>query len=107
MGPAASSTTTSPSRRTSRRSSRRSSPPRGSLSARSFPAAPTGPDVEDTIDRVRTHLADDLDTAGALAAIDAWADDVLAHRGGTGWTADGPTRLADAADALLGVVLRT
>jgi hypothetical protein len=31
---------------------------------------------------------------------------VLLRRGGEGWTADGPTRLADAADALLGVTLR-
>ena len=69
-------------------------------------AAPTGPDPEDTIARVRAHLADDLDTPGALAAIDAWADEVLLRRGGEGWTADGPTRLADAADALLGVTLR-
>ncbi|MEJ2887538.1 cysteine--1-D-myo-inosityl 2-amino-2-deoxy-alpha-D-glucopyranoside ligase [Actinomycetospora aeridis] len=69
-------------------------------------ASPTGPDPEDTIARVRAHLADDLDTPGALAALDAWADEVLGRRESTGWTPDGPARVADAVDALLGVPLR-
>ena len=49
---------------------------------------------------VRERLADDLDAPGALAAVDAWADAVLAAPGGT----DGPL-VRDTVDALLGVAL--
>ena len=49
---------------------------------------------------VRQRLADDLDAPGALAAVDAWADAVLAAPGGT----DGPL-VRDTVDALLGIVL--
>ena len=49
---------------------------------------------------VRERLADDLDAPGALAAIDAWADAVLAAPGGT----DGPL-VRDTVDALLGIAL--
>jgi L-cysteine:1D-myo-inositol 2-amino-2-deoxy-alpha-D-glucopyranoside ligase len=62
-----------------------------------------GPDAgftDDTIDRVRRHLADDLDTSSALAALDAWADEALTRRGGD---RESPARLAAALDALLGV----
>ena len=49
---------------------------------------------------VRQRLADDLDAPGALAAVDAWADAVLASPGGT----DGPL-VRDTVDALLGIAL--
>ena len=54
---------------------------------------------------IRTHLADDLDSPGALAAVDAWADETLTRRGGTGWSPDAPAAMARAVDALLGVAL--
>ena len=41
-------------------------------------AAPSGPDGEAEIERLRTHLANDLDTPRALAAIDAWAAELPA-----------------------------
>ncbi len=49
---------------------------------------------------VRGRLADGLDAPGALAAVDAWADAVLAAPGGT----DGPL-VRDTVDALLGIAL--
>jgi L-cysteine:1D-myo-inositol 2-amino-2-deoxy-alpha-D-glucopyranoside ligase len=49
---------------------------------------------------VRERLANDLDAPGALAAVDAWADAVLAAPGGT----DGPL-VRDTVDALLGIAL--
>ena len=49
---------------------------------------------------VRERLANDLDAPGALAAVDAWADAVLAAPGGT----DGPV-VRDTVDALLGIAL--
>jgi L-cysteine:1D-myo-inositol 2-amino-2-deoxy-alpha-D-glucopyranoside ligase len=61
-----------------------------------------GPAAEDTVTRLRTHLADDLDTPGALAAVDAWADEAVTRRGrDTG----APALIRDAVDALLGVAL--
>ncbi|GAC56085.1 cysteine--1D-myo-inosityl 2-amino-2-deoxy-alpha-D-glucopyranoside ligase MshC [Gordonia hirsuta DSM 44140 = NBRC 16056] len=65
--------------------------------------APRGPDAAETIGRVRTHLANDLDTPKALAALDAWAKDTLT---GLGASASAPGQIADAVDALLGVDLR-
>ena len=62
----------------------------------------TGPDPQDVVLRVRTHLADDLDTPRALAAIDGWVTDV---ERGIGSTSDAGARIADAVDALLGVEL--
>jgi L-cysteine:1D-myo-inositol 2-amino-2-deoxy-alpha-D-glucopyranoside ligase len=67
-------------------------------------ALDAGPDATDTIDRLRTHLADDLDTPRALAAVDAWADEALTRHG---TNADAPGAMADAVDALLGVTLRS
>jgi L-cysteine:1D-myo-inositol 2-amino-2-deoxy-alpha-D-glucopyranoside ligase len=52
---------------------------------------------------VRVHLADDLDSPGALAAVDAWADEAL-RRPSSG-VADAGSRVAEAVDALLGVAL--
>ena len=48
-------------------------------------------------------LADDLDTPGALALVDAWADAALAGAGETG----APRLMAATVDALLGVDLST
>jgi L-cysteine:1D-myo-inositol 2-amino-2-deoxy-alpha-D-glucopyranoside ligase len=62
----------------------------------------SAPDVEDTVRRLRDHLADDLDTPAALAAVDAWAADALAH-GGRDERA--PALIRVAVDALLGVRL--
>ncbi|UQE76733.1 MULTISPECIES: cysteine--1-D-myo-inosityl 2-amino-2-deoxy-alpha-D-glucopyranoside ligase [unclassified Gordonia (in: high G+C Gram-positive bacteria)] len=66
-------------------------------------ALPTGPDAEATVERVRAHLANDLDTPKALDALDAWAGDALA---GLGSSTEAPDRIAGVVDALLGVDLR-
>jgi L-cysteine:1D-myo-inositol 2-amino-2-deoxy-alpha-D-glucopyranoside ligase len=62
----------------------------------------TAPSAEDTVRRLRDHLADDLDTPNALAAVDAWARDAL-DRAGT--DAGAPGLVRDAVDALLGIEL--
>ena len=58
--------------------------------------------AEDTVARVRQHLADDLDSAKALDTIDAWAHDAVTL-GGSDPAAPGLVSLA--VDALLGVKL--
>jgi L-cysteine:1D-myo-inositol 2-amino-2-deoxy-alpha-D-glucopyranoside ligase len=65
---------------------------RAAVSCESGPAA--GP----VLDRVRDRIAADLDTPGALAAIDGWAAAEGADR-------DAPALVRDIADALLGVEL--
>ncbi|MBV9011029.1 MAG: cysteine--1-D-myo-inosityl 2-amino-2-deoxy-alpha-D-glucopyranoside ligase [Pseudonocardiales bacterium] len=65
-------------------------------------ALPTGVPTEDTVRRLRAHLADDLDTPGALAALDAWATETLTRRGRD---VNAPVHLQAAVDALLGIVL--
>ena len=65
-------------------------------------ALPSGPAAADTVARLRDHLSDDLDTPGALAAVDAWAQDALRHGGAD---RDAPAWVRDAVDALLGVQL--
>jgi L-cysteine:1D-myo-inositol 2-amino-2-deoxy-alpha-D-glucopyranoside ligase len=59
-----------------------------------------GPSVEDTMATVRAQVADDLDTPGALAAVDRWATESLT-RGGSDPAAPGV--LARLLDRLLGV----
>ncbi|WP_032391422.1 cysteine--1-D-myo-inosityl 2-amino-2-deoxy-alpha-D-glucopyranoside ligase [Rhodococcoides fascians] len=59
--------------------------------------------ADDVVNRLRQHLADDLDTPKALDALDAWASFAV-ERGGSDATA--PGTFADAVDALLGVPLR-
>jgi L-cysteine:1D-myo-inositol 2-amino-2-deoxy-alpha-D-glucopyranoside ligase len=59
--------------------------------------------AQDVLAAVRARLADDLDAPGAVAAVDAWADAVLAAPGGPA-PADAAL-VRDAADALLGVAL--
>jgi L-cysteine:1D-myo-inositol 2-amino-2-deoxy-alpha-D-glucopyranoside ligase len=63
---------------------------------------PATPSAEDTVRRLREHLADDLDTPAALTAVDAWAAEAL-NRSGTDAGAAGLVR--DAVDALLGIEL--
>ena len=67
---------------------------RSALSVNSAPAA------ADVVEAVRDRVADDLDTPGALVAVDAWAKLTLT-RGGTDGTAAGV--LARALDAILGI----
>jgi L-cysteine:1D-myo-inositol 2-amino-2-deoxy-alpha-D-glucopyranoside ligase len=65
-------------------------------------ALDAAPDATELVARLRTHLADDLDTPRALAAVDAWAARARERRG------DDPTAprsVRDAIDALLGVEL--
>jgi L-cysteine:1D-myo-inositol 2-amino-2-deoxy-alpha-D-glucopyranoside ligase len=59
--------------------------------------------ADDVVMRLRQHLADDLDTAKALDALDAWASFAV-ERGGSDVSA--PGAFADAVDALLGIPLR-
>ena len=66
-------------------------------------ALSTGPSAEDTVARLRQHLADDLDTPKAIDAVDGWATRALEH-GGSDTSA--PALFADAVDALLGISLR-
>src|SRR5829696_4961147 len=59
-------------------------------------ARDAGPDGAGLVAVLRERLADDLDTAGALAAVDAWA-------AGEGTDVAAPALVRDAVDALLGV----
>ncbi|NES13094.1 MULTISPECIES: cysteine--1-D-myo-inosityl 2-amino-2-deoxy-alpha-D-glucopyranoside ligase [Micromonospora] len=65
-------------------------------------AAPAGPAGDELLAGVRARLADDLDTAGAIAVADAWADQALA---GVADDAGAPRLFADTVDALLGIRL--
>ncbi|MGH3854685.1 MAG: cysteine--1-D-myo-inosityl 2-amino-2-deoxy-alpha-D-glucopyranoside ligase [Pseudonocardiaceae bacterium] len=65
-------------------------------------ALPAGAPAGDVVARLRAHLADDLDTPGALAAVDAWATGTLTGRDRD---ADAPALLSTAVDALLGIAL--
>ncbi|GAA2162421.1 cysteine--1-D-myo-inosityl 2-amino-2-deoxy-alpha-D-glucopyranoside ligase [Pedococcus bigeumensis] len=58
------------------------------------------PDSDEVVEAIRTRVADDLDTPGALAAVDRWARQTLT-RGGSDSTSAGV--LARALDAILGV----
>ncbi|MGW0480231.1 cysteine--1-D-myo-inosityl 2-amino-2-deoxy-alpha-D-glucopyranoside ligase [Nonomuraea sp. NPDC003214] len=69
---------------------------------RSAVALATAPPAGDVLAAVRERLADDLDAPGALAAVDAWAEEALAGRG----TDPGaPALVRDLTDALLGIAL--
>ncbi|MBE1490319.1 cysteine--1-D-myo-inosityl 2-amino-2-deoxy-alpha-D-glucopyranoside ligase [Plantactinospora soyae] len=65
-------------------------------------AAPLGAPGPDLLAGVRDRLADDLDTPGALAVMDRWADATLAH---TGTDPAAPDLAAATVDALLGIRL--
>jgi L-cysteine:1D-myo-inositol 2-amino-2-deoxy-alpha-D-glucopyranoside ligase len=64
--------------------------------------ARSGPSGADLLAGVRARLADDLDTPGALALVDAWADAAFA---GSGDDPAAPSLVATTVDALLGVAL--
>jgi len=59
-----------------------------------------GPSAETTVERVRELVANDLDTPGALAAVDRWAHECLT-RGGEDPAA--PGLVGRLLDALLGI----
>jgi L-cysteine:1D-myo-inositol 2-amino-2-deoxy-alpha-D-glucopyranoside ligase len=61
----------------------------------------SAPPAEPVLDLVRDRLADDLDTAGAIAAVDQWAAD----QPGPDANRDAPALVANLVDALLGVRL--
>ncbi|WP_433686275.1 cysteine--1-D-myo-inosityl 2-amino-2-deoxy-alpha-D-glucopyranoside ligase [Micromonospora carbonacea] len=65
-------------------------------------AAPSGPSGQDFLAGVRERLGDDLDTPGALALADDWAECALA---GTGTDPEAPALFATTVDALLGIRL--
>ncbi|MEU6076293.1 cysteine--1-D-myo-inosityl 2-amino-2-deoxy-alpha-D-glucopyranoside ligase [Micromonospora sp. NPDC047074] len=65
-------------------------------------AAPAGPSGEDFLAGVRARLADDLDSPGALALADEWAEATLA---GTAPDPTAPALFATTLDALLGLRL--
>ncbi len=65
-------------------------------------ALDAGPAADDLVLRLRTHLADDLDTPAALAAVDGWAAEALERRGTDPMA---PALVRTALDALLGVEL--
>jgi len=69
---------------------------------RAATAATAGPSGAQALAAVRERLADDLDTEGALRAVDAWADAALA---GEGTDTGAPALVAGTVDALLGVAL--
>ncbi|MBG0567454.1 cysteine--1-D-myo-inosityl 2-amino-2-deoxy-alpha-D-glucopyranoside ligase [Actinoplanes aureus] len=65
-------------------------------------AAPAGPSGAGLLGAVREALADDLDTPGVLALVDAWAEAALA---GAGADTDAPQLMSRTVNALLGVRL--
>jgi L-cysteine:1D-myo-inositol 2-amino-2-deoxy-alpha-D-glucopyranoside ligase len=69
---------------------------------RSAVGLPTGPDAAGVLAEVRARLADDLDTVGAVRAVDAWTEAALA---GPGPDPEAPALVRDTVDALLGVAL--
>jgi L-cysteine:1D-myo-inositol 2-amino-2-deoxy-alpha-D-glucopyranoside ligase len=62
----------------------------------------TGPGADPVLAQVRACLSNDLDSVGAIGAIDAWADQALA---GVGENPAAPGLVRSLADALLGVEL--
>jgi L-cysteine:1D-myo-inositol 2-amino-2-deoxy-alpha-D-glucopyranoside ligase len=75
---------------------------------RSATAQSSGPDAVPVLDQVRKRLADDLDTPGAIAAIDVWA--ASANAGANAGDRDdssAPGLIRDLCDALLGINLHT
>ncbi len=69
---------------------------------RAATGAAAGPSGAAVLAAVRDRLADDLDTEGALRAVDTWADDTLT---GEGTDTGAPALVAATVDALLGVRL--
>jgi len=81
-----------------------SPPPLTGPTAAAPDATAAVPAADAVLGTVRERLADDLDAPGALAAIDAWAEAVLAAPPGSVAPA-GARLVRDTADALLGVAL--
>jgi L-cysteine:1D-myo-inositol 2-amino-2-deoxy-alpha-D-glucopyranoside ligase len=65
-------------------------------------AVPAATSADKLVAQVRERLADDLDTVGAIAAVDAWAQAAI---GDGGDDPEAPGLAAKAVDALLGVAL--
>jgi L-cysteine:1D-myo-inositol 2-amino-2-deoxy-alpha-D-glucopyranoside ligase len=65
-------------------------------------ALPSGPDALPVLAQVRDRLSDDLDTVGAVQAIDGWVNDATDNGGDD---ASAPGLLRDLVDALLGISL--
>jgi len=63
------------------------------------------PSASPVLATVRARLADDLDAPGALAAVDAWADDVLDGKRGDRDDPRNADLVRRTVDALLGVAL--
>jgi L-cysteine:1D-myo-inositol 2-amino-2-deoxy-alpha-D-glucopyranoside ligase len=72
---------------------------------RAATSALTGPDAWPLLARLRERLSDDLDTEGAIKAIDAWAEAALEGPADTRTDPDAPALVAAAVDALLGIKL--
>ena len=72
----------------------------GSTAGGRLPRPRPDPPVRRPLAGVRARLADDLDTPGALAVVDDWADATLA---GSGVDQDAPGLVAACVDALLGI----
>jgi L-cysteine:1D-myo-inositol 2-amino-2-deoxy-alpha-D-glucopyranoside ligase len=69
-------------------------------------ALPGGPPAQQLLEAVRTRLADDLDSPGALQLVDDWAVDAVVAAGRGPGDAAAPGLVRDLAQALLGVDLR-
>jgi L-cysteine:1D-myo-inositol 2-amino-2-deoxy-alpha-D-glucopyranoside ligase len=65
-------------------------------------AAQSGPSGAEVLAGVRGRLADDLDTPGALAVVDAWVEATLT---GAGDDPAAPALISSTVDSLLGVRL--
>ena len=68
-------------------------------------ALPAGAPAAPLLAALRDRLADDLDSPGALAAVDAWSAATLAGGGGEEQEDHAPDIARDAVDALLGIAL--
>ena len=64
--------------------------------------SPAAPDARRLLAQVREHLANDLDTVGAMGAVDRWAQEA---NGNGGDDANAPGLVRDIVDALLGIEL--
>jgi L-cysteine:1D-myo-inositol 2-amino-2-deoxy-alpha-D-glucopyranoside ligase len=67
-------------------------------------ALPAGPDARLLLSAIRDRLTEDLDTAGAIAAVDEWVDGASA---GLGTDPAAPGLVRDTVDALLGIALQS
>jgi L-cysteine:1D-myo-inositol 2-amino-2-deoxy-alpha-D-glucopyranoside ligase len=68
-------------------------------------ALPSAPDTTRLLADVRARLAEDLDTVGAMKAMDDWACTALADDGGPAADPHAPRAACEIVDALLGVEL--